>query len=283
MNTSTAWINHNGAFLHAGSPVLTAGNRGFRYGDGLFETLLVKNGRIRLRDYHFDRLFAGMRLLRFAIPPSFTPENLESQILELCQRNAHSPLARVRFVVFRGEGGLYDTENLQPHYLIETWPLTPDDIGLNDKGLVIDVYPGGMKSCDAIANVKSNNFLLYVLAALYAREHWLDDCLVFNCYERLADSTIANLFYIKNRQVYTPSLSEGGVAGVMRRFLLAALPAAGFPVHERPVSVNDLLAADEVFLTNAIKGIRWVSSFRQSQYTGAISRTIYDQLINGLS
>jgi len=276
---STDWINHNGALVRSGTPVLTAGNRGFRYGDGLFETLLVKNGRIRLGNHHFDRLFGGLGVLRFVLPPHFTRESLETQILELCRRNGHPALARVRLVVFRAEGGLYDPVSLHPHYLIESWPLTGADTGLNANGLVIDVYPDGIKSCDALANLKSNNFLLYVLAALYAKEHRLNDCLVLNNHQRLADSTIANLFLVKDGQVHTPPLSEGGVAGVMRRFLLTAMPAAGFPIREEPVTAEDLLDANEVFLTNAIKGIRWVGTFRTTCYTNTLSTTIYNQLI----
>ncbi|HLZ87449.1 MAG TPA: aminotransferase class IV [Puia sp.] len=279
MNPSADWINHNGVFLPAGTPVLTAGNRGFRYGDGLFETLLIKKGQIRLRDYHFHRLFTGIDLLRFTKPALFTPASLEKQILRLCERNDHTALARVRLVVFRGDGGLYDPQTLHPHYLIESWPLRSDDTGINENGLVIDIYPDGQKPCDPIANCKSNNFLLYVLAALYAKDHRLNDCLVLNSHHRLADSTIANLFYVKQGQVFTPPLSEGCVAGVMRRFLLATLPGAGFPVHERPVTAEDLLQADEVFLTNAIKGIRWVREFRTAQYASTLSGTIYRQLI----
>lgn len=282
MKSATEWINHNGIWLPAGSPVLKAGNRGFRYGDGLFETLLVRNGRIRLKDFHFDRLFAGLTHLRFSIPSSFSREDLEAAILQLCERNRHTDLARVRLTLYRGNGGLYEPETNDPHYLIESWPLTPRDIALNEDGLTIDIYPDGMKACDGLANLKSNNFLLYVLAAFYAKDRRLDDCLVLNNYGRLADSTIANLFYLKDRRVYTPSLSEGGVAGVMRRCLLASLPEAGFPVEEMPVRAEDLLNADEVFLTNAIKGIRWVGTFRTSRYAGAFSRIIYNQLIKEL-
>jgi branched-chain amino acid aminotransferase len=283
VNTSTDWIDHNGTLLPAGNPILTAGNRGFRYGDCLFETLLVKDGRIRLRNFHFDRLFHGIDRLQFKVPAFFTPEGLETSILELCKRNGHLALARVRLSIYRGDGGLYDPATLTPHYLIESWALSPPDIAFNENGLVVDIYPDGIKSCDGLANLKSSNFLLYVLAALYAKEHRLNDCLVLNSHQRIADSTIANLFYIKDRHLCTPPLSEGGVAGVMRRFLLASLPAAGFNAREQPVTAEDLLDADEVFLTNAIRGIRWVGSFRTSQYTGEFSRMIYNQLIKELA
>lgn len=273
------WINHNGVLLPAGTPVLTAGNRGFRYGDGLFETMLVQNGRIRLQEYHFDRLFKGLGSLHFTIPSHFTRQSLEEQVLQLCERNDRSALARVRLAVFRGDGGLYDPISLLPSYLIESWALTPGDLGWNKEGLVIDVYPDGIKSCDALANLKSNNFLLYALAALYARERELNDCLVLNSHRRLADSTIANLFYVKDRQLFTPPLSEGGVAGVMRRFLLETMPAAGFSIQEKPVTAEELQNADEVFLTNALKGIRWVGTFRMARYGHTLSGSIYDRFI----
>jgi branched-chain amino acid aminotransferase len=282
VNSPADWIDHNGALLPAGNLILKAGNRGFRYADGLFETLLVRNERIRLRDYHFDRLFAGIDRLRFTIPAHFTRESLETSILRLCKRNRHDSLGRVRLTIYRGDGGLYDPEDLHPRYLIESWALNPTDIMLNENGLVVDIYPDGIKSCDSLANLKSNNFLLYALAALYAKENHLNDCLVLNSHGRLADSTIANLFYSKDREFCTPPLSEGGVAGVMRRFLLSALPDAGFPVRERPVRAEDLLDADEVFLTNAIRGIRWVRSFRGAEYICGFSRTIYDRLITEL-
>lgn len=282
MNPSADWIDHNGVLLRTGSPILTAGNRGFRYGDGLFETLLVRNGHIRLRDLHFERLFEGIRRLQFIIPAHFSPKFLEEAILRLCERNGHASLARVRLVVYRGEGGLYDPQ-APPCYLIESWPLDAASKDWNEQGLTLDIYPDGCKSCDTLANLKSNNFLLYALAALHAGAHRLDDCVVLNHHGRIADSTIANVFYIKDRQAYTPSLSEGCVAGIMRRFLLAALPDSGFPVHERPVLVEELFNADEIFLTNAIKGIRWVGAFRTSRYSSTQSKAIYDQLIKPLA
>jgi branched-chain amino acid aminotransferase len=280
VNPSSDWIDHNGVLIRSDNPVITAGNRGFRYGDGLFETLLVHKGRIRLLEAHFDRLFAGIRYLQ--LKTGLTPQFLEARILHLCQENGHSDLARVRLVIFRGDGGLYDPQEPEACYLIESSPLSPKDTDWNDDGLRIDTYHGGWKSCDPLANLKSNNFLVYVLAALHAKNNGLNDCLVFNQHRRIADSTIANIFYVKDRQVITPPLAEGGVAGVMRRFLVSSLPDAGFSIHERPVLAEELLDADEVFLTNAIKGIRWVASFRTSRYSATLSKAIYDQLIKPL-
>ncbi len=278
MNTSPLWINYNGSLLPSGTPLFDAGSRAFRYGDGLFETMLVQKDQIRLAGYHFDRLFSGMGFLRFAVPPGLTRERLTSEVLDLCDRNGSPTLSRVRLVVFRNDGGIFDGANSNPHYVIESWPF-PENAGEHSpKDLVIDVFPEGRKACDLLANLKSNNYLLYLLAARYAGEHGLDDCLVLNSRDTLADTAIANLFYFRAGRCYTPPLTDGGVAGVMRRHLLAAMPGAGFPIEEKTVTIPDLLAADEVFLTNAIRGIRGVATFRGTRYTHTLTTALCQKL-----
>lgn len=276
------FINFNGDLLPSETAVLTADNRGFRYGDGLFETMKVEQGRLLLERYHFERLLAGVRLLQFELPAFFTAEKLAGQVLELCQKNGHQASARVRLVVFRGDGGLYDPINHFPHYIIQTWPLSPGSHLLNENGLAIDIFPEGRKACDSFANLKSNNYLLYVLAALYARKHRLNDCLVLNSHDRIADSTIANLFYCRQGRIYTPPLTEGGVAGVMRRYLLEFLPGAGFSVEEKETCREDLEGAEEVFLTNALKGIKWVRSFGATTYGCELVTSLHREITQGI-
>lgn len=250
----------------------------FRYGDGIFETMLVRDSRIRLASYHFDRLFSGLGFLRYTIPPDFTRERLEREIMELCTANGHPGLAKVRLVVFRGPGAIFDRGQPLPQYIIESSPLTVDAIGFNEKGLVIDIFPDGLKACDPLASLKSNNYLLYVLAGSYAHDQGLDECLVLNSRKTIADSAMANLFYIKDGQVYTPPLSDGGVAGVMRRHLLTTARTAGFTIRERTVTIRDLQEADEVFLTNALRGIRWVAAFREVRYSHTLTSAIHQKL-----
>jgi branched-chain amino acid aminotransferase len=278
LNRSPLLINYNGNLLAAGTTFLSTGSRAFRYGDGLFETMLVEDQRIRLASYHFDRLAAGMQFLRFQTPPGFTPVRLTQELLELCNRNDHSHLSRIRLVVFRNEGDIFDPAGSDPHYVIESWPLPESAPELSPQGLVIDVFPEGYKACGPLANLKSNNYLLYLLAARHASERGLDDCLVLNSRETVADTAIANLFYFRAGLCYTPPLSDGGVAGVMRRHLLTVMPGAGFPVEERTVTIDDLLAADEVFLTNAIRGIRWVAAFREARYKYTLTSALYQKL-----
>ena len=274
MNVSSDWINYDGQLFRSDTRLFSAANRSFRYGDGLFETMMVRDGRLCLGSLHFERLFSGMRIL--SIQETINRETLEAEVLELCQKNGNPHRSRVRMAIFRDDGA--DPIGSTPHYIIESWPL-PGELLLNHRGLVIDVFPDGRKSCDTLANLKSNNYLLYTLAAIYAQKHALDDCLVLNSRDRLADSTIANLFYVSKGQFFTPPLSEGCVAGVMRRHLLENMPHLGFPIIEKSVTPEDLLNADELFLTNAIRGIRWVSSFRSAKFTNSLTASLYHQLI----
>ena len=272
----------NGKILPADEPALLVANRGYRYGDGLFETIKVSEGLLMLENYHFERLFSGLSLLKFELPAHFTKEKIKAGILLLCKKNDCEKLARVRLSVFRGNGGLYD-EDKSLQFIIECWPLSNSVSKLNENGLVIDVYSDGAKSCDKFSNLKSANFLVYSMAALYAKEKKLNDCLVLNTKGNIADSTIANLFIIKNGVISTPGLDEGCINGVIRRHLLNEIRDEGEKVQEMAITVADVEAADELFLTNAINGIRWVRQFSNTNYTNTKTVEIYNRIIKTIS
>lgn len=271
-------ISVNGKIVSSDAPVLLTANRGYRYGDGLFETMKVVEEDIQLAQYHFERLFAGLSLLQFAIPKLLTAERLQEEVLLLCRKNECEELARVRLSFSRGNGGLYDQDKT-PQYIIECWPLNNTVNKLNENGLVIGLYKTAQKSCDVFANIKSANFLPYVMAALFAKENKWNDCLVMNTNSNIADSTIANIFIIKEGIIITPPLTEGCVNGVMRRHLLAVLPKTGYTIEEKPVTPADIENADEVFLTNAINGIRWVRQFGSKIYDNSATAAIYHTII----
>ena len=268
----------NGKILRAEDPVLLASNRGYRYGDALFETMKVASKNILLETYHFERLFAGLRLLQFEVPKLLTREKLCKEVLLLAEKNNCGNLARIRLSVFRGNGGVYDEERT-PQYLIECWPLNESLNSLNENGLVIDVFPAARKSCDSFSHLKSANYLPYTMAAIYAKANKLNDCLVLNTDGNIADATIANVFLIKEGVVITPGPDQGCVNGVMRRHLLEKMKDAGYSIQENPVSVSTLEEADEVFLTNAISGIRWVKQFRDNVYSNNLTVEIYNRFI----
>lgn len=261
--------------MPAEEPALPVSNRGYRYGDGLFETIKVLDREIALAPLHFDRLFHGLSLLKMKVPDNFTIEKLTAWILALCEINNCDRAARVRLSVSGGNGGLYDSDrSLQ--YAIECWPLEQGEGQLNENGLIIDIYPDAKKYRDLFSNLKSASFLLYSMAATWARENKLNDCLVLNDGDGIADSTIANIFIIKKGELITPPLSEGCIDGVMRKFLLQN--SQGHTIVEKKINIPDLLDADEVFLTNAIKGIRWVKQFREKTYTNSKTADIFESI-----
>ena len=276
----SGYIHFNGKILPADDPLVTAGNRGLRYGDGLFETMRVVNGRIALHDLHFERLFNGLSVLQFQCSPHFTPDYLAEAVHTLCRKMKIEKGGRVRLNIVRSNGGLYDPGNLHPNVIIEAWPLQVPT-GIQENGLVIDVYTLARKHFDVLANIKSNNYLPYVLAALHAKNNQLNDCLLLNTESRICDSTIANVFWVKGGRLFTPPLSEGGVGGVMRRYLIENINRQQ-AIREEPLTPEMLEQADEVFLTNAISGIKWVARFKDKQYGNQLATRLYNEYIKKL-
>ncbi len=239
----------------------------------------VINGKVVLSSLHFQRLLTSLQTLQFTIPSYFTEAYLLALIHDLIHANHHIASARVRLMVHRGDGGLYDLQNNEPNLVIESFPATMGTEIYNTKGLNIGIYTDAKKVTDRFANIKSNNYLPYVMGALYARGHNYDDCLINNQYNRIADATIANIFLIKNNLLKTPPLSEGCVAGVMRSYLLACFQKHTIACQETPVTKDDLLAADEIFLTNTSFGIRWVATLQKRLYDNRQSARLHQQFI----
>lgn len=269
------FISLNGKILPANEPVLTAGNRSFKWGEGLFETIKVFRGSILHSDFHFDRLFLGLKLLDIQSDDSFTRERLKDEILGLCRKNNCSELARVRLAVFRDE-------EEKSAFLLEALPL-PERVNQWDPGgWTIELYPHARKSGDAFSNLKTANFLPYVLAERWSRQNSLDDALVLNTENNICDSSKANLFLLKQGAWHTPALHQGCINGVIRRYLLEELKKSGYQVHQQIITENDLLEADEMFLTNSIIDIRWVKKFREKQFTNEECRSLYDRFFSTL-
>lgn len=269
------YIFFNGKYYPSESAIVGAENRGLRFGDGLFETMKSINGEVEFIDEHFARLWKGLQVLQFNIPKHFTPDFLQLEITGLLKKNKHIKNARIRLTVFRGNGGLYDEINHIPNYVIQTWALA-DDIGKwNSNGLVLGVYNEAKKSCDIFSNLKHNNFLAYAMAALHAKKQKWNDAVLLNTDAGICDTTIANIFLIKDEIIYTPSLNQGCIAGVMRKNIIDVLKAANYQIVEGKLGVDDLVAADEVFLSNSIYNIRWVQSVEDKKYINLQTQKIY--------
>ncbi|MFM7709365.1 MAG: aminotransferase class IV [Ferruginibacter sp.] len=267
----------NGKLERITSPVLSASTRGLRYGDGLFETIRYANDQLHLIHEHLHRLWCGMEAFQFDLPSLFTPETIIRDIELLLQKNRHRR-ARIRVTVFRGDGGLYDPVSHRPQVIIESWALPAYSNLAPQHGLWVGIYRDLRKSTDPINNFKHNNCLPYVLGARYAQTNRLNDALILNTNNQLCDSTIANLFLLKNNTLYTPALSEGCVAGVFRKTLIDCLRSTDWAVVEKPISIDEALAADELFLTNAIRLIRPVQQLEDRSYPCTILPLVEERI-----
>ena len=272
------YLSYNGCFLEDDTPLISANSRAFRYGDGLFETMKLADGKILFPDYHMERLFKGLELLGFDLPSYFTASSVIKQVTDLCHKNNY-PVARVRLTIFRGDGGVFDPENHSPNCIIQSWPLSKPGFELNENGLVIGIYEDAQKSPDIFANLKTNNYLPYLLAGLETKKQRWNEALILNTRAEICDATTANIFIVKEGIVYTPALTGGCIAGTIRRFLLERMPAAGFDAREATLTVNDINEADEIFLTNAIHGIRWVQRCGNTEYGNQFTTTVYNSLL----
>jgi branched-chain amino acid aminotransferase len=259
----------NGQLIPHNQPALTISNRSFKFGDGVFETMKVETGSIHLASYHFDRLFTSLELLQ--IPTSFSASSLTQSILDLCSANGLIERARVRLAVYRKDDG-------EGASTIEAMELPEEKVLWNERGWSIDIYPYARKGVDAFANLKSANYLPYVMADRFAQEKGLDEAIVLNCHNHLCDASKANIFLIRETDILTPALHQGCVNGVMRRYVIEEAKKRGYTVKQGEVTQQDLEAAQEVFLTNALQGIKWVERFRDTTFGFEQTKRLHDLL-----
>ncbi|UKJ06515.1 aminotransferase class IV [Solitalea lacus] len=272
------FINYNGEILPEEQPLFTAKNRAFRYGDSLFESVRMINGELKFLEYHVERLQEGMKRLYFSNHKVFTAEFLNDQVHQLAKSNKIFDQARVRISVFREGGGLYTPEINTGTFVIEMQKLEEPAYEINKKGVIIDLYDDVRKNFNPLSGLKTGNSLPYILAAVYKQQKGLDDVILLNDEGYLVEGISSNLFLVKNGEFYTPALTEGCVAGVMRRVILAMGLHTGLKFHELKIRPEALRDADEIFLTNAAQGIRWVVGYQEKRFFNNYSKMLTDML-----
>lgn len=265
------FICFNGELLPAGQPVIAAANPGFRYGEGLFETMKMLQGNILHFSLHCQRLQQGLSLLGMS-PLAADNNAIAGQVKLLAQKNGCLKMARIRWTVFRQEDGTAG-------YVLEAFALESEAFRWQERGWRLGLYAENTKATGPLANLKSANYLVYRLAAAAAAQQRKDECIVLNAHGHVCDGSRTNIFILKNGLLQTPPLTSGCVAGVMRRHVLQFCSANNVPWVEKELLPDDLLAADEMFLTNAIQGIRWVSHFKGKEYGNAFTKGLYEQLL----
>ncbi len=252
-------------------------NRAFRYGDGLFESMRIINGELLFFHDHMQRLFAGISALKMSIPDAWDTNYFYHNICELMERNQITDSGRIRLQVWRSGSGRYTPESKHPDVMIEVHPLVEKEFTWLSNGLTIDVASTVKKAYDVISNIKTCSSLVYVLASIEARDKNIDETIIENAYGKIADTCTGNLFIVSKGKIITPSLRDAPVAGVFRSNLLEMLRHEKFAVVEESISAEDVLTADEVFITNATRGIRPVATFRDKTYSSGFTKIIFER------
>ncbi|MEO6304994.1 MAG: aminotransferase class IV [Bacteroidia bacterium] len=267
----------NGHLISIYEPSVGFNNRAFRYGDALFESIRFCNNKVMFLRDHITRLKLGMTVLRMNLPAEFNTENIHEQIMQLLKHNTHAPNARIRLTVFRNEGGYYTPETNDISFLIESEEIE-GPYELNQKGFWVDIYSDLKKPINKLSNLKTGNALLYVMAGLAKQSMKLDECFLINDTGTICESISSNIFIVKNGTIYTPPLTEGCVAGIMRKQVMNLATQNKILTFESPVTINNLMNGDEVFLTNSIKGLQWIGQFKQKYYTNKLAQFFTDKL-----
>ena len=271
------FINFNGQILPADSKLLTVGNRSFKYGDGLFESMRLMKGKLKFADLHADRLQRGMKALKIDGYSQMDAWFLKDITEQLAIRNK-TKHGRIRLTVYRDAAGLYTPTSNGMGYCMELLPADEPRYFLNEKGLIVDVFTDLPKPTNYLSNIKTCNSLTYVMAGLHKTQNNLNEVFLLNQNGFLCEASSANVFVYYQNNLYTPALSEGCVEGVMRQVVIDLAKKLNIPVTEAQINPDILYEADEVFVTNASRGIQCVMGYGVRRYFNKVSKVLMDEL-----
>jgi len=243
----------NGRFIPETQAVVPITDRGFLYGDGLFETLRVSRGRPLWWGRHLARLQGGAEFLKLALP--WSSDELRRFVTKLIEQNA-LPDSVLRITLSRGSGsrGYLPTDANNPTLVMTQHPLPalPGTVRLVTASV-------RLMAGDPFASFKTANKLVQVLARAEAEAHGADEALLLNTDGHVAAAAASNVFWLANGAVCTPPVADGALAGVTREVLLEICRARHTPALELRLKPEDLPRVDGVFLTNSVAGIVPVS------------------------
>lgn len=272
-------VNYNGT-IQNNSAINIENNRGFLVGDSVFETIKVLNGKVLFLEDHYFRLMASMRIFRMEIPMNFTMEFFEEQMLLLINSdNDKATSYRIRFSVYRKGNGFYLPLSNDIEFVITYSSLENDLYFIEDKSYEVELYKDAYITKQLFSTLKSNNKIIQITGSIFAFENGYSNCLLLNDEKNVVEALQGNLFMVMGNTLITPPVSEGCLNGIMRKQILAiAKKIETIDVVEQPISPFDLQKADELFVTNVIKGIQPISKYRKKEYKVAIAKDILIRL-----
>jgi branched-chain amino acid aminotransferase len=271
-------INFNGTLVSQDANIVVQ-NRGFLYGDAVFETVKIVNSKVLFLEDHYFRLMSSMRVIRMEIPMNFTMEYLEGQIVSLVKNNGLESSARARITIYRNEGGYYLPQNNTISFLISAVSVENTLYALDEKEYEVDLYKDFYVTKHLLSSIKTTNRLINVTGSIYASENGLDNCILLNDSKNVVEALQGNVFMLKGNVLVTPPVSEGCLNGVMRKQILKiAQNLKGIEVIEEVISPFDIQKADELFVTNVIKGVQPITKYRKKEFSIELSKALVAEL-----
>lgn len=271
-------VNYNGN-IQENSNCIIESNRGFLFGDAVFETIKVLDNKVLFLEDHYFRLMASMRICRMEIPMNFTMEFFEEQIIKLTNSLEKSNSFRVRFSVFRNSDGFYTPISNEIEFIIVAIPSENSVYTIEKSNYEVELYKDFFIPKQLLSTLKTNNKMLQITGSIFAKENDYDNCLVLNDEKNIVEALQSNLFMKKGNSVVTPPISDGCLNGIMRKQVIEILnKMEGIEVKETSISPFDLQKADELFLTNVITGIQPITKYRKKEFTVNFSNEIVAKL-----
>ncbi len=263
------YINLNGKIVEKDNLFFGIDNRAFQYGDSLFETIRVFDGKIPFLKHHVERLISGMFYFGYDIPDNFDESLIENEIYKTLITNKLKD-ARVRLEVFRNSGGLYTPTSNRFQYVINVEALPDAIFDIDVDGFEIHISADVRLGTSAYQRFKSGSSKDYIVAGLEKkRNHWQESILL-NSHGRIAEASAGNIFFVKENKIYTPALSEGCIDGVMRKVILETAQKLGYQVVITEINLDFLEQATEIWISNAVYGLKWANKYNDITYSQSV-------------
>jgi len=282
----TEYINFNGEIIEKDNFCLELSNRAFRFGDSIFETIRVFDGEVIFIDDHYSRLISSLKIVKINIPDSFTKDYLNSEIIKLLDSYSSFSNARVRLTVFRkSNSSIYFVDaNTSFDFVIEAGSLENNNFGEGVDNYEIDIFEDIKKSTGILSQIKTNNVLLHSIAGSVVIEKSINNIVLLNSDDCITEAVNANVFIVKDENIYTPKLTDGCVEGIMRKKIIEIIESqTDLKIQVKSIHKDELLNCDEVFITNSIIGLQTVDRFRNVVYSKKISTQIRQLLIRNIN
>lgn len=273
-------VNINGRIVANSNAFLNFFNRGFTYGDAVFETIKVNSERPIFWEAHYFRLMASMRMLRMDIPMHFTPEFLESEIISLVKSYGQSSLSyRVKLYVHRKPGGLYTPSSNEIEYAITIDDLSSDLYIISEDDYEVELFKDYLIAPNLLSTLKTNNKIVNVVGSIFAKENNYANCFLLNTNKHVIEALNGNLFLVQGNTIKTPPITDGCLKGIIRQKIIDIIKSdSDLTLEEVSISAFELQKSDEIFITNVVCGIQPVTKYRKKRFDSFVSKSLLNKL-----